>query len=123
MKKCIFIVVALCFCTYYCQKSRYCAVYARNWSTVSGVTLDFGLSPNGVWVHESIYLPVYPGSGMPVEKRSGFSYIRGDEVYWEVVREVGDTVIGSGTFIMKDMWLEVDGSNGDWTCTWSDEGW
>lgn len=42
-------------------------------------------------------------SGIPVEKRSGATYKRGDEneMHWEVVKEIGDTLVSSGTFTME----------------------
>jgi hypothetical protein len=73
-------------------------------------------------VHDNIYLPACPVGGVPVETRSGLTYRGGGEMRWEVVKEVGDTLIGSGTLNMaSDLWLEVNGTNGDWSCEWSDE--
>ena len=124
MKKYIIVVVVAFCCLCSCQiESRWCAVYARNMSTVSDISLHFGPDGSGVWVNEEIYLPARPVGGKPIEKRSGASYQRGDEIRWRVVKVIGDTLIGSGTFAMEDKWLEVDSTNGDWTCTWSDEPW
>ena len=123
MNKYILMIIVLCFYLCCTQKSRYCAVYARNMSTTSGASLLFGPGGAGLWTAEEIYLPARPAEGAPIEKRSAFTYIRGDEMRWEVIKEIGDTLIGSGTFSMEDKWLEVNGTNGDWTCTWSDEEW
>ena len=117
----LMIIVFFC-CMCFCQKSTDYTVYARNMSNVSGATFGFGKISDGIWISETIYLPQCPVSGIPVEKRSGLTYRGGGEMHWEVVKEVGDTLIDSGTFTMaSDLWLEVNGTNGDWTCTWSDE--
>ena len=124
MNKYIIVVVVAFCCLCSCQmEPRYCSVYARNLSTVSDVTLFFGPPVTGIWVGEEIYLPARPAGGVPIEKRSGAYYQRGDDMRWRVVKAVGDTIIGSGTFTMDDKWLEVDSTNGDWTCTWSDNPW
>ena len=124
MKTYVLIAVAFFYCICFCQKSIDYVVYARNMSNVSGATLEFGKISDGIWISETIYLPQCPISGIPVEKRSGLTYRGGGEMRWEVVKEIGDTLIGSGTFTMAgDKWLEVNGTDGDWRCTWSDEPW
>jgi hypothetical protein len=123
MNRYIIVIIVFFCCIYSCVKSEDYVVYARNMSSVSGAILKFG-HYNGVWVHEDIYLPQCPLSGVPVEVQSALIYRGGGEMRWEVVKEVGDTAIGSGTLTMaSDLWLEVNETNGDWTCTWSDDGW
>jgi hypothetical protein len=126
MKKYILIIVALCFCICSCTiESNYCRVYARNISNVSGATLRLGPEEDGVWIAGVYYLPPCPITGIPVEKNS-INYLRKDkqQMRWEVEKEMDSTTIDSGTFTMEDdKWLEVDGTNGDWTCTWSNEPW
>ena len=122
MNKYIFIILVFFCCVCSCQiESRYCSVYARNMMTVSDVFLFFGPAVPGIWTGEEIYLPACPAGGEPIEKKSGAYYQRGDDMRWQVVKAIGDTIIGSGAFTMENKRLEVDSTNGDWTCTWSDE--
>jgi len=91
-------------------------------SNVSGANLKFGHIDPGRWMCETIYLPPCPVGGTPIETQSGITYRGGGEMHWEVIKEVGETLIDSGSFTMaSDLWLQVNGTNGDWSCMWSDE--
>ena len=100
MNKCTLIIIVFFCCICSCQKSEDYVVYARNMSNVSGANLKFGHVDPGVWMCETIYLPPCPIGGTPVEAQSGLTYRGGGEMHWEVIKEVGETLIDSGSLTM-----------------------
>ena len=96
-------------------------VSVRNTSTSSGVTLN--LPP---WYYEggglNITLDAAPQPGVPVDS-SGT--VLGPHLFnWRLVRTVDSTVVATGEiYIDSRMWALIEENNGEWTCTWSDDGW
>ena len=100
-------------------------VHIRNMSTSSGVILTL---PD--WIYQggdylggfAVSLDPSPQAGIPVDE-SGIVW--GPHTFdWWLEKTIDSVVVDSGSIkIAYEKWVLIEEDHGEWSCTWSSNGW